>query len=363
MSKKLFVTEFSVRNFRSLKKFEAHNNFGQINLITGENNSGKTTLLEALFLNLGPTNPSLWFNVNLRRGLDRTSPEQSTAPYLFHRMDISNPIIFQIKSLNYPDSELRINYLEPTSYEIPQTSNGLETSSTSQKIASTDTEESVTVELTFTAEGSEPIETKAIILPKRMEIKGAVKLYLPESIYISTGTQYGLEEQAKRYDQLNRADLTKIYEELLRRTVLPELKRTSLGIENDKTIIHGDVGFGMVPLALLGSGTVRLNTILLALAYFKDGIVLIDEIENSFHHSILDKVWVAIAELIENDGPQIFATTHSDECIEAAFRVFKKKDHLDFRLHRLDKKTDKTDIFTFNKQQLEAALDTGWDVR
>lgn len=277
-------------------------------------------------------------------------------------MDVSQPINFKIKTLNHPDSQLQIKYLEPTSYEISKPLNELEAQTNSQLTVS-DTEEAVTVELNFTFEGREPIVTKAAIFPNKIKGEGEREAIYPTSVYISVGTSFNLGAEAERYDQLNRDNLIPKYEQLLRRTVIPNLRRTSLGIENGVTMIHGDVGYGLVPLTLLGSGGRRLNSILLALTSSKDGVVLIDEIENSFHHSVLDGVWTAIAEIVESDGCQIFAATHSDECIKAALKIFDEKENLDFRLHRLEKKDNKTEIFTFDKEQLEVALETGWEVR
>jgi AAA15 family ATPase/GTPase len=102
---------------------------------------------------------------------------------------------------------------------------------------------------------------------------------------------------------------------------------------------------------------------LLALANSKDGIVLIDELENGFHYSILEKIWLSIVDFVESNGTQVFISTHSQECIQAALNAIENRPRLDFRLHRLDRKTDRTEVYTFEREQLKASLDTGWEVR
>jgi ABC-type multidrug transport system ATPase subunit len=84
-------------------------------------------------------------------------------------------------------------------------------------------------------------------------------------------------------------------------------------------MINGDIGIGrLIPLPLLGEGTVRLLEILLAISTTRDGVVLIDEIENGLHYSVLKKVWKAIAQYARKSNSQIVTTTHSWESIEAA---------------------------------------------
>ena len=63
--------------------------------------------------------------------------------------------------------------------------------------------------------------------------------------------------------------------------------------------IHGDIGLPLLlPIPLMGEGLRRLLSLLLAIANLKDGIVLIDEIENGFHYSVHKKVWQAIASAV-----------------------------------------------------------------
>src|SRR5256885_1678397 len=76
----------------------------------------------------------------------------------------------------------------------------------------------------------------------------------------------------------------------------PRLQRLSLVPLAGKAVIHGDVGLDLlVPVAFMGEGMRRLLSILLAISN-ASGPVLIDEIENGFHHSVMTRVWKAIAQ-------------------------------------------------------------------
>ncbi len=129
-------------------------------------------------------------------------------------------------------------------------------------------------------------------------------------------------------------------------------------------MIHGDIGMGrLLPLPLLGDGINRLLSLSLAIANASKGIVLVDEIENGLHHTVMPKVWKAIGDLARYYDVQIFATTHSRECIRSAHEAFKEERQYDFRLHRLDRVDGSIHATTYELETLEAALETGLEVR
>lgn len=231
----------------------------------------------------------------------------------------------------------------------------------SEPMSAEDLQESVAVRLTYTPDYGPPNTSRAIISTRGVSLQGAKKDVIPNSVFLSVEGVPNLEEQARRYSSLDKENRVPVFEGLLR-AIEPGLKRTSLAIENEITMIHADVGFGLVPLALLGSGVSKLSIILLALANSINGIALIDEVENSFHHSVMHKAWSAIARFANTHDCQVFATTHSREFISAALRVFKEED-VDFRLHRLERRAEKTTLYTFERDQLDAALAADWEVR
>ena len=90
---------------------------------------------------------------------------------------------------------------------------------------------------------------------------------------------------------------------------------------------------------------------------------MIDEIENGFHHSVLSLVWAAIGEAARRYDTQVFATTHSFECIEAAHEAFCENRPYAFRLHRLDRVENETKVITYDQETLGAAIRSGLEVR
>lgn len=74
----------------------------------------------------------------------------------------------------------------------------------------------------------------------------------------------------------------------------------------------------------LGDGTGNLISIVSMLFQSKNGYLFLDEIENGFHYTFLDRLWEIILTISKEQNVQVFATTHSKECIESYARVSKK---------------------------------------
>src|SRR5262249_21192052 len=105
------------------------------------------------------------------------------------------------------------------------------------------------------------------------------------------------------------------------RVIEPRLTGLTLVTRRSVPLIYADVQ-GMdrkVPVALLGDGMSKLLSIILAIATIDNGIILIDEVDAGIHHSVLPKVWEGIFKAAKDFNCQIIATTHSYECLQAAY--------------------------------------------
>lgn len=97
----------------------------------------------------------------------------------------------------------------------------------------------------------------------------------------------------------------------------------------------------------------------------QNGIVLIDEIENGLYHTSQEILWDIIFESSKAFNVQIFATTHSAECIEAFSSSVSRLNSEDdmARLFRIEKKEDEFRVIRYNHKNISAALESGWEVR
>jgi hypothetical protein len=103
---------------------------------------------------------------------------------------------------------------------------------------------------------------------------------------------------------------------------------------------------GPVPLRSLGDGVVRVFALATALQF--RGIwsepgemgraLLIDEVENGIHHSFHVSLWKSLFRLARLNDVQVFATTHSWDCLRGfaeAIRLDKEADGLVIRLEKV----------------------------
>ncbi|MBF0477680.1 MAG: ATP-binding protein, partial [Deltaproteobacteria bacterium] len=181
--------------------------------------------------------------------------------------------------------------------------------------------------------------------------------------FVASNTTPILNEQA---DQFGKLDIDGKTDEVINslRLIEPKLKSLSAIPRGDHSLIYGDVGLGKkIPLSFMGEGMVRLASIVLDVITFENGIVLIDEIENGFHYSIHDKLWLLLAELSTKHNCQIIATTHSQEILKGLETITDTAQQELFSYVRLDAAEGKVIPRVYNLDMLLAALDRDWEVR
>jgi AAA domain, putative AbiEii toxin, Type IV TA system len=105
-------------------------------------------------------------------------------------------------------------------------------------------------------------------------------------------------------------------------------------------------GQGRIPLRSMGDGLTKLFHIAIAVASASKGVLLIDEFENGLHWSVQEKLWIAIAKAAREFGVQVFSTTHSRDCIEGFAAAVGGGGPGDAAVYRLERRAD--DVFATN---------------
>jgi hypothetical protein len=95
-----------------------------------------------------------------------------------------------------------------------------------------------------------------------------------------------------------------------------------------------------VPLRNLGDGMNRLLILSLGLVNSRNGILLVDEVENGIHYSAQPQMWELVFRIAVRLNVQVFATTHSWDCIEAFQQVANADPAVEGMLHRLERRKD-----------------------
>ncbi len=121
-----------------------------------------------------------------------------------------------------------------------------------------------------------------------------------------------------------------------------------------------------VPLRSLGDGAVRIFGIALALANIHGGFLLLDEVENGIHHSVQRDFWKMILTTAQANDVQVFATTHSWDCVTGfAQAMLDMEDSISMNgtLIRLDRRDERIRAVEYSKRDLEVAAEQGIEVR
>ena len=120
-----------------------------------------------------------------------------------------------------------------------------------------------------------------------------------------------------------------------------------------------------VPLRSLGDGAMRLFGVALALANSRNGFLLIDEAENGIHHSVQRDFWRMVLQTAHENNVQIFATTHSWDCVRGFAWAAAEDEKADGVLVRLErqKKDSGLRAVRYTKDDLKIAADQVIEVR
>jgi hypothetical protein len=118
-----------------------------------------------------------------------------------------------------------------------------------------------------------------------------------------------------------------------------------------------------LPLRSLGEGMSRLFGLALALVNARDGLLLVDEIESGLHYSVQFELWKLILQMAQRLNVQVFATTHSWDCIRAFQQALNDDPSSDGVLIRLERRNDTHYALLFNKEELAIADEQAIEIR
>jgi AAA15 family ATPase/GTPase len=129
-------------------------------------------------------------------------------------------------------------------------------------------------------------------------------------------------------------------------------------------MIYADVGYDkLIPINIMGDGIMRMLSIIANISGCKDGILLIDEIENGFHYSSLEILWRTILKTAERYNVQLFIATHSQECIAALSSVYSENQDGNIRLYRIEKGENSHKVFKYSPEMIAAGVESNYEVR
>jgi hypothetical protein len=327
------IENIKIQNFRCFSELEIKD-LKRFNIIVGENASGKSAFLESLYLqNVKKSADLLQIREWRQRGyLDKASRESPSAwEDLFHNFNSGSPIYIGIG--HFP--ELRIEYKD-------------------------------TGKISLAWREAEPQRTppsaSADAESTRWSFTAPRLLHPCEFIGASSAFQYRNRLAEKLSELSKEGETTPIVDAL--RSEFPFLRDLSLELDGWSTSVFASIEGSKrkFPAALVSDGFNKLLNILLSIASVPKGTLLVDQIEDGFYYKKLASIWRVICRFAVEKDVQIFATTHSRECLEALQPVIENNEN-DFALLRASKMNGASKITVSDGRRFSSALSQEFEVR
>ncbi|MEQ8473947.1 MAG: AAA family ATPase [Marinoscillum sp.] len=354
---------FRVKNFKRFKDLEVKD-IGQFNLVLGDNNVGKTSLLEAL----------MWERV-----------EESSGDWLSEKTVIAPFLSYLIKSFcfkNFGDPSSFLDYFislddqADRSMEFFDQFSGHAEVYTAKKrgVISVSSKEFIPDSGSFGNEWDFQIVSE--LNTKNQESTSATRVVIEEEVQ---STIVPLLPFQRSYDE----EITEFYLENIQgnkslknsyvkslRVLFPEIEdvEPSLIGHHKSLLINRTTSNHSLPLGYFGEGTIKMAKILSYLIKFNSKKLMIDEIDTGIHYSRMKDYWKVILQSARENDVQLFATTHNRECMEgfqAALEELGADYTSEARAITLKQSPKTGDIvaFTNSFEVLDDALEIGNDLR
>ena len=120
---------------------------------------------------------------------------------------------------------------------------------------------------------------------------------------------------------------------------------------------------GAIPIKALGDGMNRLAGLSMALVCSQKGILLIDEIENGLYWGVQPDVWKFIIKVAKELDVQVFATTHSNDCLRAFYTGIKDDADMEGIAVRLEKRKAGFHTEIYDEVRLKMNVDERIEIR
>ena len=342
-----------IRRFRGIEDLHL-SDLGRVNLIVGRNNSGKTSVLEALALLSAGAMVRSSHGILDSRPLKFVASEKAIRDtvwrHLFWRMQPDRAIEIEGEtdagriSLQI-DLGNRTKTVVDLGKDAPWIRDGIAAKSV----------------LEFLCQRKDRQEVGAIQLGRdQMVFHEPKAANVPIPCAFVMARCLDVENIAAALSDLKRTKRDGILLNVLRQ-VAPQLQSVEIGTASGEPMIWCDLGLPeTLPLGVAGDGMMRVAQLLLSMLDRKDGIVLYDEVESGLHYSVLVKIWQALDQVSREFHTQIFATTHSVECIRAAYEALSPDD---LCVYRLQGHVPSRPVVRYSPEALSGTFKFGFEMR
>jgi AAA domain, putative AbiEii toxin, Type IV TA system/AAA ATPase domain len=363
------IESFEIENFRCFDTLKL-NDLKRVNIITGENASGKTALLEALFAAARANAEGLIYLNQLRGigtppsfpGLPMVISAQQFAAlwdhwFYFSKRNGSSQSANRL-ALRYTDSDCNDYSVELSLGEsegiIPQIAGPV-----SAGIIP------LIISRTATKPQQQQVKSSSVVsLGLQGQVQNSTPLPTlgPSTFIFTAALNYAEIDNVTWFSQLKEKGETGDILNFLN-TNFPFIGNLEVLAPAATPGIYAALSSGgMRRLQLISSGVYKVISLLLACARSEKGIILIDEIENGIFYDKYTLMWDVLNKFSENYKCQLFVTSHSAECLQKLVPVM-EDDVENFSLLRTERENGKCVVRHISGASMKAALKRGGEIR
>jgi AAA15 family ATPase/GTPase len=356
----MIYSSIEIQNFRCFEKLKVEG-LKQFNLIVGRNNVGKTTFLETLYI-LAGTSGELVFRVDLFRGmpgiminLSGTGATESPLSSFYYNFNSQNEIVLQASDNNHWNKVI-IKASPPSTLLLP-------TSQEEGRMALTGELPKEIGELIYEGFTDKPFSSKIILKDNQVIFGNKIRPPSSQGIFL-TNVIYNSREDANRLSGLvEQRKETEVVEAL--QIIEPRLKDLKIITRGPEILIYVDLEgqARLMPLALSGLGMIKILRLIVSMLSVPGGFVLIDEFEVGLHWEAMLPLWQIVEKIALKYDVQIFATTHSLECVNAAVDAFSGKQPFNLGVFRLEQTDKGIEVISYDETSVTSALKNDLEIR
>lgn len=343
-----------IENFRRFGHFELHG-LGRVNLLVGLNNSGKTSVLEAVHLLATHLDVVAFIDSMMRRGERvfgiENGREELDICRLFHNHTLEPGKFIEIEGKNdnsYERIELKYSEDESVPMLVFGRPDGPAWSieiSTSRGISTKDL-----------ARASQSFRKAS-----EERRRGRFGHWSPFSVEQVIGL---FDKVVLTPDETILLDALRIIEPSIERIAAVTTEYNVLGSSpRGGLFVRRKDSDQRIPIGSLGDGIWHMLGLTLALIRARGGVLLIDEIDTGFHYSVMRSMWRLVCQTAETLDVQVFATTHNSDCWTSLAAVAREHGDAPPKVSIQRVEPDKPQAVAFSNEEMVIAAERGIEVR
>lgn len=367
----IHVSSFQINGLKAIDRLEI-NSLAPMNLIAGDNNVGKSTLLEALYLLLvkGDISQELQRLACERMGYDDKTwgrKENLRQMMIFSFFKDWNFALGKSILLQSQGKKLKMELGYLCSEKVEREDGRIQIV---QSYISDERElkkENSEYRKTIRIQVQLPKERKEqTILLEGGGYNGVISHPESQNLHLIRTSFYSKEQNARLWNNISLTGLEKYVVKALQ-LIEPDVENLAFLKEEENIASNIYVPYitlknrqGRYPLRIMGDGMNRILSLILGIVNCANGVCLIDEIENGIYYRRQPELWQMIALLVEQLHVQVFATTHSLDCIRGFSEVARGENA---RLIRLEKRQKGLTAISYSAKELQIAMDKDIEIR